>query len=231
MPNRFVWFFAIAITGLLLGFGGLRASDEANGPNKPGERCPPPGAVLKFILAHAQELSLTDEQKEKFETILKEHQGERPRPDVPKGERLQRLDGEGGGPGGGVLTGVLTQEQREKLRELVKAELQDRQHEQGDRRPLLARIHEFILAHAQELNLTDEQKQKLETILKEHQGERPRADLPDGERPQRLGGENGNAPGEGPFAVLTQEQREKLRELLKAEAATRHPGDAAKLQK
>jgi Spy/CpxP family protein refolding chaperone len=203
MPQRPVWISAIVVACLLGGLGGLRAGDAPDAPNKPGERRPPPVQIAKFILAHAQELSLTDDQKQKFEAILKEHQGERP--PRPGGE-------DAGKPGEGPFAGVLTQEQREKMRELMKAE-------HGDRRPPLGQILKFMLAHAQELNLTDEQKQKLEAILKEHQGEHPRPEVPKGERPQRPG-------GEGPFAeLLTPEQREKLRELLKAELPARPHGD------
>jgi Spy/CpxP family protein refolding chaperone len=221
MPNRTVWVFAIATACLLGGFSGLRAAEGQDAPPKAGERRPPPGMVLKFILAHAQELGLTDEQKQKFEAIQKEHEGERPpRPGA----------GEGGGPGEGPFAGVLTPEQREKMRELMKAEVKDRPREAGDRRPPLARIHEFILAHAKDLNLTDEQKQKLDAILKEHQGERP--PRPGGENGKGPGGEAGKGPGEGPFAeILTPEQREKLRELLKEEVKNRRPGDEGKAPK
>ena len=89
-----------------------------------GQRPPPPGVIGKFILAHAQELSLTDEQKQKIEAWLKEHPGDgQGKPGGGHGK-----PGEGAGKpadvkhGKGPFADILAEEQHAKLLELLKAE-------------------------------------------------------------------------------------------------------------
>jgi Spy/CpxP family protein refolding chaperone len=135
--NRTAWTVSVfGILALLVGVAVGGAAAEGNGGPpvaKTGEGPPPPtpGVIGKFILAHAQELNLTEDQKQKIEAWLKEHQGEGP--GKPGGGAGTPGDG-AGKPGAGVgkagdakhgkgpFADILTDEQHAKLRELLKAE-------------------------------------------------------------------------------------------------------------
>jgi hypothetical protein len=89
---------ALAIL-VLLALPAFSAEPEAKGErHKTGEgQRPPrpePGVVAKFILSHAQELSLTNEQKVKIEAFVKEHQ-EKPEGVKPEGKKTE-VDGKHG---------------------------------------------------------------------------------------------------------------------------------------
>jgi len=88
--------------------------------------------------------------------------------------------------------------------------------EEGAHRPKPGMIAKFILAHAQDLNITDEQKQKIETWVKEHQEDNK------GKPPEKAESKP-EKHGKGPFSeILTDEQQNKLKELLKT---LRAPGN------
>jgi len=108
-------------------FGG-----EADGKGE-GPRPPRPGMVIKFVLDHAQELALTDDQKAKIEALVKEHAGKRPegRPEgKPEGRPEGKPEGKDGRHGKGPLADILTEEQSAKLKELLKAGRPDRKEEE-----------------------------------------------------------------------------------------------------
>jgi hypothetical protein len=119
---------------MVLAFGilalpiGIAVGGEAAGGNvgAPGEGHPPPkpGVIGKFILAHAQQLNLTDDQKQKIEAWLKDHQGDGP--GKPGGGAGKPGDGAGKAGdakhGKGPFADILTEEQHNKLRDLLKAE-------------------------------------------------------------------------------------------------------------
>jgi len=128
--NRAAWMvLVLGILALPVGVavGGEAGGGDGGAPNaKPGDppRPPRPGVIGKFILAHAQELSLTDDQKQKIEAWLKEHQGDGPgKPGAGAGK-----PGDGAGKAGdpkhgkGPFADILTEEQHTRLRELLKAE-------------------------------------------------------------------------------------------------------------
>ncbi|HEY3323645.1 MAG TPA: hypothetical protein VGP72_24535 [Planctomycetota bacterium] len=118
---------------------------------KPGEgpHHPPPPVIGKFILAHADQLSLTDDQKQKIADRIKEIEAKGPKGPPPDGGTADGTGkppkhgdgggkhgdgtgagGGGGGPGAhgdgppkkGPFADILTDDQRNKLHELLKAE-------------------------------------------------------------------------------------------------------------
>ena len=91
-----------------------------------GRRGPPMGMVGKFILDHAQELTLTDEQKAKIENWLKDHKPPEGRPEGKKPE---------GRHGKGPFADILTEEQRTKLHELLKAARPEKKEKEADAKP------------------------------------------------------------------------------------------------
>lgn len=128
---------------------GVALGGEAGGGNDgaqgEGHRPPPPGVIGKFILAHAQELSLTDDQKQKVQAWLDAHPGDGQ--GKPGGDHGKPGDGQGkpggghgkpgegagkpgegagkagdGKAGKGPFADILTEEQHNKLREMLKAE-------------------------------------------------------------------------------------------------------------
>lgn len=131
MGSRYVQISAI-IAACLIGVG-VRADDKPDRPKKDGDRPHkdgekgPDGRLPKFALAHAAELSLTDEQKQKLEAMLKfmeEHRGDGERKKGGGGD-IQRPEGP---------DRILTEEQRAKLKELLIAEKGDRpDRPKGDR--------------------------------------------------------------------------------------------------
>jgi len=99
-----------------------------------GRRGPPMGMIGKFILDHAKELALTDEQKAKIEAFLKEHKPEgrpegRPEGKKPDGEKAE------GKHGKGPFADILTEEQRAKLHELLKAARPEKKEREADAKP------------------------------------------------------------------------------------------------
>ncbi len=146
---------------LLVSFGVAQCADASGGGgggpgggNHPPHRPPPPQVIGKFILAHATDLNLTDDQKTKIETWLKDHPGkegggpggggagggegkaERHKGPPPGGGAAG--GGGGGAGGGGAVDGqkpkgpfadILTKEQHDKLHELLMAARP--QHGQG----------------------------------------------------------------------------------------------------
>jgi len=128
--KRAAWMvLVLGILALPLGVAvGGQAAEGNGGPPaaKPGEgpRPPKPGVIGKFILAHAQELNLTEDQKQKIEAWLKEHPGDgQGKPGGGHGK-----PGEGAGKpadvkhGKGPFADILAEEQHAKLLELLKAE-------------------------------------------------------------------------------------------------------------
>jgi Spy/CpxP family protein refolding chaperone len=132
MKSRLVQISAIAAACLIA--TGVRADDNADKPNKKGGDRPhkdgdhkPDGKLPKFALAHAADLNLTDEQKQKLEAMVKfmeEHRAadgdKKPEGGVNKPEGLER---------------ILTDEQKAKLKELLMAERGDRPDKPKKGRP------------------------------------------------------------------------------------------------
>ena len=131
MLHRMAW-LALVFGFLYLPVFGGEAEGKGEGP-----RPPRPGMMLKFVMDHAQELGLTDEQKQKIEGMLKEHADKKPPeggPGRPEGRPEGKSEGRNGrGPGRhgrGPLAGILTEEQHAKLIELLKAGRPDRDEEE-----------------------------------------------------------------------------------------------------
>jgi len=94
-----------------------------------GRRGPPAGMIAKFILDHAQELALTDDQKAKIEEWAKEHKPEgKPEGKKPEGEKAE------GKHGKGPFADILTEEQRAKLHELLKAARPERKGKEDEKK-------------------------------------------------------------------------------------------------
>lgn len=119
---------ALALVFLALPLFGGEAEGKGESP-----RPPRPGMVIKFVLDHAQELVLTDDQKAKIEALVKEHAGKRPegRPEgKPEGRPEGKPEGKDGRHGKGPLADILTEEQSAKLKEMLKAGRPDRKEEE-----------------------------------------------------------------------------------------------------
>ena len=106
---------------------------EAEGKDG-GPRPPKPGMVIKFVLDHATELVLTDDQKAKIEALVKDHEarkGDEPKKEgpPPEGRPEGKMERRRGGP----LMDILTEEQNAKLRELLKANRPERSEPKKDR--------------------------------------------------------------------------------------------------
>ena len=117
----------------------MAAEGGKEGEGRKGGRRPPPGMIAKFALEHAEQLSLTTEQKTKLEELLAKAKdgppGDRPPGDRPPGDRPPEKkehgpEGRKGPPDGGPVFDILTEEQRGKLKELLKAE-----HPEGRKPP------------------------------------------------------------------------------------------------
>lgn len=110
---------ALYVVPVLFAAGWLAASaaegEGEKGPQRPPRR-PEPGMIVRFALAHAEDLKLTDEQKTKLEELAARApkppgEGERPNRPEGKGDMPGHKDGrpggmegpggkDGGGPGG-----------------------------------------------------------------------------------------------------------------------------------
>ena len=117
---------------LVLAFGLLAMPafcGEADGKGKQeereGRRGPPLGMIGKFILDHAKDLGLTDEQKTKIEEALK---AAKDAPPPPKPE--EKGEAKDGKHGKGPFSDILTEEQKTKLKDLLKAERPPRGHQE-----------------------------------------------------------------------------------------------------
>ena len=117
--------FGILALPVGVAVGGEAAGGNGGAPGQ-GHPPPPPGVIGKFILAHAQELGLTEDQKQKIEAWLTAHQREgqgKPGGGAGKaGGGAGKPGAGGGGPGKGPFADILTEEQHNKLRGLLKAE-------------------------------------------------------------------------------------------------------------
>ena len=115
MLHRMSW-LVLAVVLALPAFGG--EAEKGDGPRRPR-----PGMILKFVMDHAQDLGLTDEQKQKIETLIKERADKKPPEGRPEGEGRpeDKPEGREGRHGKGPLADILTEEQNAKLRELLKA--------------------------------------------------------------------------------------------------------------
>ncbi|MGD0093638.1 MAG: hypothetical protein ABSE73_27325 [Planctomycetota bacterium] len=149
----------VLVLGILVLPAGVAVGGDAGGGNggapSQGHRPPPPEVIGKFILAHAQDLNLTDDQKQKVQDWLTAHPGDGSGqagggpgqggggPGKGGGGAGQggggagqggggagKAGGGGGGPGHGPFANILTPEQHNKLHELLKAE-----HPQGGQPP------------------------------------------------------------------------------------------------
>jgi Spy/CpxP family protein refolding chaperone len=121
--NRISWVvlvFAMLALPAYVTAGEPDAKPDRHG--KEDRQRPPMGMVGKFILAHAQELALTDDQKAKIEAIMKEQAENKGKPE-PKAEPKPEGKAEGK-HGKGPFADILTEEQHNKLREMLKAEMQ-----------------------------------------------------------------------------------------------------------
>ena len=119
---------ALVVAFLALPLFGGEAEGKGEGP-----RPPRPGMVIKFVLDHAQELALTDDQKAKIEVLVKEHAGKKPegRPEgKPEGRPEGKPESKDGRHGKGPLADILTEEQSAKLKELLKANRPERKEEE-----------------------------------------------------------------------------------------------------
>jgi len=105
---------------------------EAEGKGE-GGRGPRHGMVIKFVLDHAKELALTDDQKDKIEALVKEHEARKGegRPEPKRGEG--RPEGKAEGKHRGPLADILTEEQGAKLHELLKANRPEGKKESEDK--------------------------------------------------------------------------------------------------
>lgn len=114
MKTRLVQISAILAACLC---AGVRADDNPDKPKKGGgDRVhkDPDGRLPKFALAHAADLNLTDEQKQKLEAMAKFLEEHHPDGDKkPDGGGIHKPEG---------LERILTDEQRAKLKELLIAE-------------------------------------------------------------------------------------------------------------
>jgi len=125
----------LALVAGVLAFPVVAGEAEKDGPKaeKKGEgrRGPPMGMIGKFILDHAKELALTDEQKAKIEAFLKEHKPGEGRPEgrPPEGK------GPEGKHGKGPFADLLTEEQRAKLHELLKVARPEKKEKETEEKP------------------------------------------------------------------------------------------------
>jgi Spy/CpxP family protein refolding chaperone len=127
--NRFAWL--VLLFGMLALPAGVLVSGEGEGGppagrKDEGPRPPRPGVIGKFILEHAQELNLTEDQTQQIKALLKEHQkehqGEGPGHPGGPGKPGDGADKPGDGKHGeGPFAEILTEEQHNKLREMLKA--------------------------------------------------------------------------------------------------------------
>ena len=108
---------------MLVSLPALRADDTQDGPPKTDKRRGPRGGgPIKFILDHADDLSLTAEQKTQLQALAKTFKDSHP----PK---PTAADGGGGGTAAGgppskfkeEVEKILTKDQLDKLHELMKA--------------------------------------------------------------------------------------------------------------
>lgn len=108
---------AALVVALALSFTGMAKAEEGPGPDAKAERKRPPHPIL-FILDHAKELGITDEQKAKLEElrekVLKHLDGAKPegKPEKPSEEARKALREQ--------FEKILTAEQIEKLKEMMK---------------------------------------------------------------------------------------------------------------
>ena len=107
----------LALAGLFVGvclMGSSYAEGDGNGPPKHGNRHR--GGRIQFILDHAKDLSLTDDQKTKLQALVPAGDGK------TEGGDSKPAAGEGKGDGlGEKVKAILTEEQQTKLQELIKA--------------------------------------------------------------------------------------------------------------
>jgi Spy/CpxP family protein refolding chaperone len=123
--NRIFW-VVLVFAMLALPAYVIAGEPDAKGDDKgkTEHRRPPMGMVGKFILDHAKELAVTDEQKAKIEAILKEHQDDA-KPPKAEGKPEPKPEGKAEGKHGkGPFADILTEEQHNKLREMLKTEMQ-----------------------------------------------------------------------------------------------------------
>ena len=182
-----------------------------------GRRQIDPGRMLERVQASFAELNLSDEQKAKvkdivdqakpkLEAVMKEMEGKEPR------ERMAKIR-ETVQPVREALMAVLDETQRQKLRELTRSAREARGNRAGG--PAIFQRMKDALA---KLNLTDEQKQKLEPLLAETEKQftairAEAAQAPAGGEIRAKYRELMQTYRKGLNEILTEEQRAKLREM------------------